>query len=302
MRFLLVLTLTLSFFLCASAQRNDDLQWKTITSKNGDLSVSLPGDFLVYWFENEANLYWGNSEVSYAVRMESMPYAKRRLRPRQYVSDPQPDGSQSTVGDFDVMTYTLEKGRFGTIVDMASSKGYYSVTVLSKTANNPTANQILNSILLNGTALIKQGSQTHSAETQSIKISSLKTSQPIKDALNHKQSGKIEVKYYGDVFNNKDIGLIDRDVMYSSPLIILKKVAPKFNYSLRVSRAQGMIRLSILFKADGDIGEINVLNSGPSELVDASMEAVKKMKFFPARINGAPADSYRVIEYNFWIY
>lgn len=302
MRLSFTILFILGFVFCVSAQKTADLQWKTIVSKKGDLSISLPGDFLVYSYEKWTNLYWGNNDVNYSVRMESMSDAKRKLRPRQYDAGSETQGSKFISGDFEVIIYPASRNKSGFSIDMASSKGYYAISVALRTSDNQTANTILQSISVNGNHLMKRTIEALPIEAITVPITSLKTSQPIKDALKHKQTAKVEVKYDGELYNSKVSGKSGQEIFYSSPLIILRKKAASYPSGARNSFVQGTIRLSVLFKADGDIGEIIVLSADRTGLAESAVDAAKTIKFFPAHIDGKPVDSRKMMEYSFMIY
>lgn len=295
MKYLFAICLTLLTVYGVAAQSKTEPGWKTIVSKGGDFSISLPGDFLIYGDRNKTSLYGGSEGMSYSVSMESTSNAKKKLTPREYSVDMDANDSHFVSGDFKIVQYTFVKQNEGIAMDLASSKGAYAISLKAENVNDPTIILIFDSIRLNGVLLSKRSGESRPAASTA-SVESLKTSADITAALKHRQSGKVEVEY-----NGKKPEKPERPIYYSNPVIILQMTRPKYNNSARDAGVSGSVQLYVLFKANGDIGKITVLNASPGGLAESSVEAAKKLKFYPAHVNGKPVDSSKMLEYSFSI-
>lgn len=94
----------------------------------------------------------------------------------------------------------------------------------------------------------------------------------------------------------------------SKPIAILS--TPKANYTdiARRKGVEGRVKLLVVFKADGSIGEITDITKKKRKklekygLTAQAIEAAKKIRFSPAMQNGVPIDVAKVVEYGFDLY
>lgn len=71
----------------------------------------------------------------------------------------------------------------------------------------------------------------------------------------------------------------------------LQNRAPKYPQLSRKKKEQGTVLLKLLVKADGTVGNVNVLkSSGFSRLDQAALQAVKHWRFVPAKQQGKAID------------
>ena len=61
---------------------------------------------------------------------------------------------------------------------------------------------------------------------------------------------------------------------------LIKKVPPEYPAVLKEHRIHGIVRLSVIVKADGSVKDIVVIGGNPA-LVEASVKAVKQWKYAP---------------------
>lgn len=86
------------------------------------------------------------------------------------------------------------------------------------------------------------------------------------------------------------------------PFQVLKKPRPMYTDAARQNIIIGVIRLNVLFKADGTIGEITIVKSLPFGLTEEAILGAREIKFVPKTINGIPQDLIKPVEYRFDIY
>ncbi|MDM7922673.1 MAG: energy transducer TonB [Pyrinomonadaceae bacterium] len=85
----------------------------------------------------------------------------------------------------------------------------------------------------------------------------------------------------------------------NSDVKILSK--PNARHPDEMACAQGTVRLKVAFLATGEIGKI-VPVTGLSFLTESAIEAAKKIKFIPKRVNGKNVSIVKSVEYKFGIY
>jgi TonB family protein len=80
--------------------------------------------------------------------------------------------------------------------------------------------------------------------------------------------------------------------------MILRKTPPVYPAAAKAAGISGEVRLDATIGTDGTIGELTVV-SGPPELVQAAMDAVKQWVYRPTLLNGSPVQVKTSIVVNF---
>lgn len=88
----------------------------------------------------------------------------------------------------------------------------------------------------------------------------------------------------------------------NSPLRILSKPQARYTDEARANNVQGAVRLKVVMRASGQVGEITVVEGLPDGLTEQAVDAARKLKFEPARKSGLPVSKVITIDYNFTIY
>ena len=86
------------------------------------------------------------------------------------------------------------------------------------------------------------------------------------------------------------------------PLKVISK--PKANYtdSARTNQIQGIVRLRVTFTAAGTTENIVPVSGLPFGLTEQAIAAARQIRFEPAKRNGQPIASTKIVEYSFTIY
>jgi TonB family protein len=82
------------------------------------------------------------------------------------------------------------------------------------------------------------------------------------------------------------------------PIIMYREKA-EYTQEARDNGVEGVIQLSAVFGADGQIKEIRVLRGLPHGLTEKAIEAAKKIRFEPAIKDGQPVNVRGTLEYHF---
>ena len=88
----------------------------------------------------------------------------------------------------------------------------------------------------------------------------------------------------------------------SNKLTIISKPAAKYTDAARENDIEGSVRLKVTMLASGEVGSITVVRGLPDGLTDQAIEAARKIKFEPAKIEGKPVSKTVTIDYSFDIY
>jgi TonB family protein len=87
-----------------------------------------------------------------------------------------------------------------------------------------------------------------------------------------------------------------------SLLKILSKPRPFYTAEARSQGVQGTVRLKVTFISSGAIGAITVITGLPYGLTEKAIEAARSIRFEPAKVNGVPRTTTRLMEFSFVIY
>lgn len=86
------------------------------------------------------------------------------------------------------------------------------------------------------------------------------------------------------------------------PLQILAKPRANYTNAARNNQTQGTVTLQVTFLANGEIGNVSIVNYLPDGLTEGAIEAAKQMKFEPATLNGKPVTVTKQVQYTFTLY
>lgn len=77
---------------------------------------------------------------------------------------------------------------------------------------------------------------------------------------------------------------------------------PSFTERARRHHITGRLRLIVVLKASGEVGDFIIVSQLPFFLTDEAVRAARKIKFVPATKDGRPVSQWVALEYNFNIY
>lgn len=83
---------------------------------------------------------------------------------------------------------------------------------------------------------------------------------------------------------------------------LIEKPEPSFTDAATAEQVAGTVVVRCVFGGDGTIQHVLVLQSLTHGLTEASVAAVKRIKFEPATVNGKPVSTFMQLEYNFQLY
>jgi TonB family protein len=95
---------------------------------------------------------------------------------------------------------------------------------------------------------------------------------------------------------------IFRQAELTQKALITYKPEPGFTEEARKNNTTGTVRLRAVLGADGRVRHIAVIKRLPDGLTEKCVAVARKIRFTPAKIDGASVSQYVVLEYNFNIY
>lgn len=87
-----------------------------------------------------------------------------------------------------------------------------------------------------------------------------------------------------------------------SPITILSKPRATYTILARQNKFSGSIQVRVAFLKNGKIGFAIPINKLPYGLTEAVIDAVKKIKFKPAKRNGKPTTVIKRIQYSYTVF
>lgn len=79
---------------------------------------------------------------------------------------------------------------------------------------------------------------------------------------------------------------------------VINKVKPPYPPQAKAARIQGVVKLNVLIGRDGTVENVELV-SGPPELVQVAMDAVRQWTYKPTLLNGNPVEVATVVDINF---
>ena len=299
-QFLVRLVFVLVASTASYGQSSASPEWHTILSSGEDFSVTLPVGYIVHKDSRtgQVALIGSVGGASFEVTLRKTSGAIEQLERLNEIPPKKGDRSEYMIDDSRVHLYTYQGSKiFRTSVSTATKTGLYRIELSAPSMETEALGRILASLRLRGRGMIK-GSKVEAPVTNVvIKASTLKSSDIVKAAMKRKQTERIKVETAPASYEPED-----REVIYSRRMIIVHKVAASYNERARSDGVQGVIRVRILFRGNGNIGKVTIIKGLPSGLNEQVVDAVRRIKFLPAEVNGVPADAERTLEYTFAIY
>lgn len=307
---LILAALNVIFFapLSAQTEKTSDEAWTRIESFSKDFSIAIPtGEYLAYNQKGKIRIWYTHQGRSVTVSMEKNGNAKQMLKtlvasshdPRFRTSDA-PEYQTIQLDDFLGRWYTNTSEKSGSeyySFDIASSHGWYSITVRAPKGSSEFTQRFLGTARLGGKPLINS-KLPDVRETKTVSIDSLPTSDVVAQALKQPAPASLKLEKYLTIDSPKE----PDTSIYSRDLIVLSKPRPSYTDDARQRNIQGKVALMVEFRSNGTIGSIHVVNSLGGGLDGEAFEVAKQIKFLPAEIDGKPVDLSRRMEFSFTIY
>lgn len=318
--------------LCLSAVfvfgQNQSTNWQTYTSPKGEFSVEMPNKVdetldISKDFKNENNeVYkYGNfktksQEISYFVFTEAIQERNPNNFSRfpgenlkLFFDENQHEKKSIKLGDFDGEYYTLvDSGNFfHTIILVKTQSRSYIFHTISQNNNIEESDRFFNSIKLN--------------KINNISPKIIVVKKPDLPAFPDDSTKPYGVRSPSSAINIEGFNIgsqapggissvpipmprqaIEQDLSRKSPLKIHSIIKPPYTNLARIYGIIGVVRLRVVFKSDGTIGDVSIISGLPLGLTTNALIAAKQLHFAPAKTNDIPQTITKVIEYHFSLF
>jgi hypothetical protein len=302
----------------AQSKSNGDIEWTRVKDDKLEFSILFPSNFLV---DNEIEKSYiiapvlaslpevidsfekpkiiGNQK---SVQMSLSVYQLRQVsNAKNYLwyfvgrDAPKNNYQDFQIGDFvgRKTTFDTEK-KLAMSIAIAIKNKIYLINASAKNEDEKIYEKFVMSLMLNEKPLFKSQTSEPPDASQSVSISTLRTSPEILKTLNQKQENS-DIKIVESTATPQE----DNDEQsFSRPLILLRR--PDFDFIDSASRNKysGLVKLKVTFLASGTIGDI-VVSDVSDGLTKIAIKAAQKIKFLPAEIDGKKVDVIRTLEYAF---
>jgi len=286
------------FVVALIAQESSD--WKNYSTSNHELTLQMPTKLTIVNEDDDLALYGYVGDVSLEVSRKNVDHPKDYVKKIDFLNSDKTNVKTFDSGGFLVRQLVFDKTEDYTIdLYIASPKTYYHVSAKAKTKSDVSLNRFLNSIQLAGELLFENTNPAIANTVATEVIERLKSSPTVKVALEKKCTENVKYGYQtknlgnqGQVLSNqKNSGII-----YSRHLVVLRKVKAHNPNNVIMGRK---VLLRVLFKADGCVGGIIVVEGGKDNVTLEAIKAAVQIKFLPMEIAGKPSDVWKLVEYSF---
>lgn len=112
--------------------------------------------------------------------------------------------------------------------------------------------------------------------------------------------GPLETELPGEGVKNSDTSTTDpKAPRVTTPLKITYKQKANYTAEARENGVEGTVVLRVTFLASGGIGIITTIKGLPFGLTEQAIEAVRKMRFEPEKVDGRPRTTSRPVSFTF---
>ncbi len=282
------------------AYSQKDSKWVDFTTAKGDFSFSVPSDYVIAKVQRGWTIVSDQAEFSIQVEKLEMD------NPRGYVkdlyffkADDHKNNKEFSIGDFLIRTVNVDKENFRSFNVYAGSKrNYYFITVKILSGKDDSATTLKSSLRFDGKSIIDNSADTKNADGKSLVVDNLKSSPIVENALSKKCSREISYRYESTKSdeNSKDSDDKSNRPRYSRWAVILD--VPRIE-SPSSGPGNGTVRLRVLLGSNGCVSGAIVVKTPSKEAASNAVRAVSQIKFLPAVIDGKPADSFKIFEYQY---
>ncbi len=292
--FITSLIAILLFAVDAAAQtpKVDESAWMTVVSEKSEFSLRMPRSSLVHVDDSDrlprTTLFGFDGGVSIRFARTKNQRAKEVLRARSYSESEKVLAVEQKIADVELRMLITNDDPYRLTISAASDSKFYNLSITGQSKDDPAIAYVLGSIRIKGEPFVISKNRAAQDDGPPTELSSLKTSNEITDALKAKRpkwNGKINYKPLAEYVKTET----EKSVREPIELTALR---PKFNFSPFLKG--GLIRLRVVFKADGTIGDMTIYSDAERSILAGYVAGARDMRFLPAvGIDGKPVDSIK---------
>lgn len=285
----------------SKTKSRNEAEWMRIESDDKRFSIAFPTDSIINAENNDKITDYKIDGYKDGVSMHLSIYGKKfdqgNLK-RMILSNPR-QATDFKIGDFTIRKIDGDNfEKFSQTYYITSKKKYYRLYVTSDSAANSQVSSFLMSIKLDDKPIFKNTEDDLRTE-KTISFKDLKSSPEVIEAIKRKpqqqdRNIRYEIKSYESTYNIND------EKNYSRKAIVIEQARPEFPSSAKSLSGKFEVSMNVELLANGQVGDITIIQSPTDAFANqCCVDAVKKLKFIPAQINGQNVDSFKIIRYNF---
>lgn len=303
-RALSYLTITGLLTVCTWAQGTSGVKWTRIEA-NGEVSIAVPQGFLVDGEKSSTGKTHRIFASAGTTSIEMIFRDQSKFKGKITSPATPPEGVEvfTAEGLRGTRSCSAPGNRVSCVVTLRSDHYSYDLTVESLSEKPEIAKTFLASIMAKG-KLVFLGEAASVSET--VQLSQLFTSPEVTAALGRKQIDPVRVtqnRLAEYIAGGESPGTIVPAVILEKPFPekmeqIIRSQPPNFG-----KKREGndiVVRgawAKVTFLANGQIGDVAIYSDEKKSYIEDCVEAIKKIKFIPAREGGKAVDSVQAVNY-----
>lgn len=272
----------------AQVRKIDESEWMTVVSEKAEFSVRMPKSSLVQVDDEKfprTTLYGFQGGVAIRFARTKTPLAKQTFRASTFAAGEKVAVAEQKIDDIELRTIITNDKAYRLSITAASDSKFYLLLISGRSKDDPAIAYVLSSIRVKGQPIVESKDGKATDASAPIELKSLKTSKEIADALDAKRpkwNGKITYEPLA-AYRKTETDETVRDP------VELTALRPRFNFSPMLKG--GLIRFTVVFKADGTIGDMKFFSDADRSILGAYAEGAREMRFLPAiGSDGKPVD------------
>lgn len=271
-----------------------ETKWTRIEFEKTVFSAALPPEMIVDAEKFErTRMYkiWSYSE-GFKVNLVAYKYD----RPKEYLKNLRVGGSsesdQIEIGDIYARKFLYSKdGYYSAQIFIATKKALHYFSFTSNETDNINLTRFLNSLKTQGKIIFPAEKPSPEEAENTLIDTQIKSSPEVVTAIN-RVPNNLKGNYEVDRVTRVMSKIEKPNILTKAPII------------LREARGRGdkikgqLVTVRIQLLANGDTGEVAVFSDADDKAIFEVVEAVRSMKFLPAKLKGKNVDSYYVVLFN----
>lgn len=276
----LVAIVSVAIDAVAQTPKIDESAWITVASEKAEFSLRMPKSTLVHVDETErfprTTLFGFDGGVSIRFVRTKTPLARETFRASTFAPSAKAVAAEQKIEDVDLRTVISNAETYRLNISAASDSKFYLLLISGASKDDPAIAYVLRSIRIKGKPIVESKDGPERDDNAPIELNSLKTSPEIAEALKAKRpkwNGKVTYEPLAAYKKTEP----DKSVREPVELTALR---PKFNFVPMLKG--GLIRFSVVFKADGTIGDMTFYSDADRSILAAYADGAREMRFLPA--------------------
>lgn len=269
-------------------------EWIDIVSDDESVSFTLPAASLVHREKERIRIFYGSADAEITVTVEDREAARKYVKSMKR-SDKGVSGEDTK--DFSIRRYEFVRDdSYRLTIYYGTADTFITIAGSGDKKGNQAIERSFSSLKLPFAASTTPAAGP-AATRKKVKYSQLATSREVAEAL-AVPDAPAGIVSYGKV-KRAESGF---DTRFSRRLVVISRPSARYTDEARRAGKEGSIPAEVQFLGNGQIGYIRISPSLDPSLAANVAEAVRRIKFVPARVNGAPVDVVQVFVYNFHLY